>query len=153
VLIFTIIKNYKHPNTPKKARFLALINYNQRAFNPRLKAVFFAEAGVFKSAGYRILKSNDPRTYKNQDYAETKGRPYKITPQQSRRIVQIIKNSGFDLITQTYGQLTICTKVTNVCARTVKNSLPFNFKKHPAALRRYVTPNLANLRKNWCLAV
>lgn len=146
------MEGYKHPDTPQKARLLALIDHNKRTLIPRPKTALFAEAGVSKSAGYRILKSGDPRTFKNQDHSETRGRPHKITPQQSRRMVEVAETGGFDLATQTYGQLAACAEVTNVCSRTIKNSLPSTYRKHPAALRKAVSKTLADARVNWCLA-
>ena len=78
---------YQHPDTPKRARVLALIDSNKNAIVPRFKLTLFKEAGVSKSAGYRILKSGDPRTYYNQGH-EMRGRPRIITPNQVNKMIQ-----------------------------------------------------------------
>lgn len=73
------MEGYKHPDTPKRARLFALIESNARSPVPLPKTRIFQQAGFSKSAAYRVLKSGDPRTFHNQNRAEPRGRPRKIT--------------------------------------------------------------------------
>jgi len=52
-----------HPDTPKKARFFAFINANERALIRRFKKKVFKNAGFTKSSAYRVLKLGENRTF------------------------------------------------------------------------------------------
>ena len=68
--------SYKHPDTPKRARVLALIDANR---NQRPKSSIFKEAGVSQAADYRILKSNEPHTFYTANAFDTRGQKPKIS--------------------------------------------------------------------------
>jgi serine protease inhibitor ecotin len=55
----------KCPDTLKRARFFALINYNKRVLIFRFKKILFIKTNFNKSVKYRVFKSGDLRTFYN----------------------------------------------------------------------------------------
>ena len=75
--------HYKHPDTPKRARVLASISANKNTIILCTNNAIFKDCGVSKSAGYRILKSNEPRTFHHAHFFDPQGRLPKISKRQA----------------------------------------------------------------------
>ena len=143
----------KPADTPKRARVLAAIDVNRNAIIPRSKTALFAQLGVSKATGYRILRSNEPRTFHNANSFESRGQKPKISDKQAQDMIDYAETAGFEARAQNYHQLAASVDIntTNICTSTIKNALPHQYRKHPAALRKYVPPKLQNQRYKWAL--
>ena len=94
--------HYKHPDTPKRARVLASISANKNSIIPHINNAIFKDCGVSKSAGYRILKSNESRTFHHAHSFEPRGQLLKISKKQAQDIINYIETEGFNARIQNY---------------------------------------------------
>ena len=139
--------HYKHPDTPKRARVLASISANKNSIIPRTNNAIFKDCGVSKSAGYRILKSNEPRTFYHAHSFEPRGRLPKISKKQAQDMVDYVEIEGFNARTQNYCQLAISAGITTTTSlSTIRRALPHQYRKHLAAVQKYIPPNLQKQR-------
>ena len=92
--------------TPVKARIQGAIDFlKSEGITSKNEAVFRAN-GVSHATGYRILRSKNPRTLKNDPIRkETRHRPNKITPEQIREMEKILEKEGLEGRSLTWMQL------------------------------------------------
>ena len=92
--------------TPVKAKIQETIDFvKSEGITGKKEAVLRAN-GVLHATGYRILRSNNPRTLKNVlTRTEKRHRPNKITPEQIREMEKILENEGLEGRSLTWMQL------------------------------------------------
>ena len=92
--------------TPVKARIQGAIDFlKSEGITGKNEAVFRAN-GLSDTTGYRILRSSNPRTLKNDPTRkETRRGHNKITPEQIREMKKILENEGLEGRSLTWMQL------------------------------------------------
>lgn len=88
-----VVSEYCQKTTPIKARVQGAIDFLEKKGIKGLNKDIFRENVVFHATGYRILKSSNPRTLKNDPTRnETRGRKKVIAPEQIREMEMILEN-------------------------------------------------------------
>jgi hypothetical protein len=149
---------YTHPDTPKRQKLLTLIERNNIVSPSRKQTQRdeFAEAGFSNSAAYRVLKTKNPRRHHTQcvidNVPDHRGSTPTIPGRTVNRMVEIAETGGFETRAFSHAQiLAAADPDIQCCDRTIQRSLPDDYRKHPAALRKYVQPDLQQTRVQWCM--
>ncbi len=107
----------------------------------------FKSNGVSHATRYRILRSSNPRTLKNDPTREeTRKGHNKITPEQIREMKKILENEGLESRSLTWIQLGFKAQVEASEATIQKAMGKLQYHKYLACQRGWQSPSS---RKNW----
>ena len=116
---------HPHHDSPKKAKVCGTVEAFKRRgiYNGRTtKQSIFEEFGVSRSRGYAMLNNSTgaDRTFHHSGMPETRGRSYKITPDEIETMERILHDADFHGRAMTWEALGHEARLYDVSARTIR---------------------------------
>ena len=144
--------HYNPPNTPTRTRVLYAIENNSQT-SPLSHRAIFKKEGVAESTGRDIIKSQSARRLDHSFIGPRKrrGRPPRYSLWHQEQLLEKVNRGEFEKNTAMWPSIAASVGIFGVCYDTIKNYLPRNVRKHPAALQYTLKGMTEDERVIWCV--